>query len=77
MPASPFLEGNDGRQESASDSRETGGVTRGFANNMTLAAMTDGVSLQEGWFTLQGARLKGRPAKRGVYIYNGHKQMIR
>ena len=44
----PFLEGNDGRQESASDSRETGGVTRGFANNMTLAAMTDGVSLQEG-----------------------------
>ena len=154
----PFLEGNDGRQESASDSRETGGVTRGFANNMTLAAMTDGVSLQEGdrlialaeaevrgealvgdsvvymtisgdqqtplsfaierdgeivaltgnvmtfrpdavsgspdkptlisfepvsllpqegWFTLQGTRLKGRPAKRGVYIYNGHKQMIR
>ena len=154
----PFLEGNDGRQESASDSREAGGVTRGFANNMTLAAMTDGVSLQEGdrlialaeaevrgealvgdsvvymtisgdqqtplsfaierdgeivavtgnvmtfranavsgspdkptlisfepvsllpqegWFTLQGARLKGRPARRGVYIYNGHKQMIR
>jgi len=32
---------------------------------------------QEGWFTLQGARLKGRPARRGVYIYNGHKQMIR
>ncbi len=32
---------------------------------------------QQGWYTLQGIRLDGRPSQRGVYIYNGRKQIIR
>ena len=32
---------------------------------------------QEGWYTLQGIRLQSRPTKGGVYIYNGHKRIIR
>ena len=32
---------------------------------------------QEGWYTLQGVRLQSRPTKGGVYIYNGHKRIIR
>ncbi len=35
------------------------------------------VTPQEGWYTLQGIRLQGKPAKSGVYIYNGHKRIIR
>ena len=153
----PYLEVNASILEDVS-SRPTSAMTRGFANNMSLAAITDGVSLQEGdrllalseaevrgeafvgdsvvymtisgdrqtplsfaierdgeivamtgnvmtfqtnavsgspdkptlisfepvsvlpqegWFTLQGAKLKGRPSKSGVYIYNGHKKIIK
>ena len=32
---------------------------------------------QEGWTTLQGIRLPGRPTEKGIYIYNGRKQLIR
>ncbi len=32
---------------------------------------------QEGWTTLQGIKLPGRPATKGIYIYNGKKQFIK
>ena len=32
---------------------------------------------QEGWYTLQGVKLEKRPAKSGVYIYNGRKKVIK
>lgn len=32
---------------------------------------------QEGWYTLQGVRLQSKPVKGGVYIYNGHKRIIK
>ena len=32
---------------------------------------------QEGWYTLQGYKLPGRPAKKGVYIFNGKKKVIK
>lgn len=32
---------------------------------------------QEGWYTLQGIKLQNAPTKSGVYIYNGHKQVIK
>ena len=31
---------------------------------------------QYGWYSLDGIRLKGRPTKKGVYIYNGKKRVI-
>jgi hypothetical protein len=32
---------------------------------------------QDGWYTLQGIKLQKTPTQRGVYIYNGHKQVIK
>ena len=32
---------------------------------------------QHGWYTLQGYKLNGKPSKKGVYIYNGKKQVIK
>ena len=32
---------------------------------------------QQGWYTLQGIRLPKAPTERGVYIYNGRKQLIK
>ena len=32
---------------------------------------------QDGWYTLQGIKLQNTPTQRGVYIYNGHKQVIK
>ena len=32
---------------------------------------------QEGWYTVQGIKLQQAPTQRGVYIYNGHKRVIK
>ena len=32
---------------------------------------------QQGWYTVQGYKLNGKPSRRGVYIYNGKKQVIK
>ena len=32
---------------------------------------------QHGWYTLEGVKLNGKPTRSGVYIYNGHKQVIK
>jgi hypothetical protein len=32
---------------------------------------------QDGWYTLQGVKLQQAPAQRGVYIYNGKKQVVK
>lgn len=31
---------------------------------------------KEGWYTISGIRLKGRPTTKGVYIHNGRKEVI-
>ncbi len=31
----------------------------------------------EGWYTLQGIRLAGRPDRTGIYIHNGQKQIVK
>lgn len=30
----------------------------------------------EGWYTLQGVKLEGKPSQKGIYIYNGKKVMV-
>ena len=32
---------------------------------------------QHGWYTVEGYKLDGKPARKGVYIYNGKKQVIK
>ena len=44
---------------------------------INFATSLDNLLLQQGWFTLQGVKLDTKPAQRGVYIYNGKKQIIK
>ncbi len=32
---------------------------------------------QQGWYTVDGVKLQGKPQRKGVYIYNGKKKVIR
>ncbi|MBQ2589301.1 MAG: hypothetical protein II576_08620, partial [Prevotella sp.] len=32
---------------------------------------------QHGWYTVQGYKLNGKPSRKGIYIYNGKKQVIK
>ena len=32
---------------------------------------------QDGWYSLQGVKLQGKPQQRGVYIHNGKKQVVK
>ena len=32
---------------------------------------------QHGWYTIQGYKLNGKPSRKGIYIYNGKKQIIK
>ena len=50
----------------------------GTANEPTSISFVPAEQLpQEGWTTLQGIKLPGRPTEKGIYIYNGRKQLIK
>ena len=50
----------------------------GTANEPTSISFVPTEQLpQEGWTTLQGIKLPGRPTEKGIYIYNGRKQLIK
>jgi hypothetical protein len=34
-------------------------------------------SLKEGWYTLDGLKLQGKPTAKGIYIHNGRKYIIK
>ena len=50
-------------------SDEAGGAVTGIRN---IAS-----DLQEGWYTVSGVRLNGKPTEKGVYIHNGRKEVVR
>ncbi|WP_146739380.1 leucine-rich repeat domain-containing protein [Pseudoprevotella muciniphila] len=35
------------------------------------------INRNEGWYTINGIRLNGRPTEKGIYIHNGRKEVIR
>ena len=52
-------------------------VDNGTVTNIgTLDTTTGEVSLDE-WYTLDGVRLTGKPTKKGMYINNGKKVVIK
>ena len=53
-------------------SNENGTVTE--IQNVEQKPVT---TLREGWFTLQGTRLNGRPTTKGVYIHNGRTEIAK
>ena len=42
-----------------------------------LDMKTGEVTFDNGWYTLEGIRLSGKPAKHGIYVNNGRKYMIK
>ena len=43
----------------------------------TLNTQTGEISTAEGWYTLSGTRLPGKPSQRGIYINGGKKVIIK
>ena len=43
----------------------------------TLDTRTGEISLDDAWFSLDGHRLSGKPSKKGLYIWNGKKVVIK
>ena len=63
------------------DPEATGIVDALVDADLKSASQESGISnpLQQGdfWFTLDGLRLSGKPATKGIYIHNGHKVVIK
>ena len=47
--------------------------------DLKSASQESGISnpLQQGWFSLDGRRLSGKPAAKGIYFHNGYKVVIK
>lgn len=59
-----------------------GALTIGFADNseatniLSVDSEEKTTDAAEGWYTLQGVKLEGKPTQKGIYIYNGKKVMV-
>ena len=38
---------------------------------------TDETDGNDGWWTLTGVKLDGKPTERGIYLHNGRKEAVR
>ena len=61
-------------------SADSPGLMLAFGDDMTPTAIRITTPSQpqtaESWYTLDGRRLSGKPAQRGVYIHNGRKEVV-
>jgi hypothetical protein len=51
--------------------------TRGEVTAIGTLNTQTGEITTDGWYTLNGTRLNGKPSKRGIYINNGRKIVIK
>ena len=67
--------------ENAGGSSSSPGLLFSFTDdineNNTTDIRTAVINKAEGWYTIGGVRLSGRPTEKGVYIHNGRKEVIR
>ena len=49
----------------------------GSPSEPTTISFTQTDFSQEGWYTLSGIKLSGKPDQKGVYIFNGKKYVIK
>ena len=49
----------------------------GSPSEPTTISFTQNDFSQEGWYTLSGIKLPGKPDQKGVYIFNGKKYVIK
>ena len=60
-----------------------GALTIGFADNseatniLSVDSEEKTTDAAEGWYTLQGVKLEGKPTQKGIYVYNGKKVAIK
>lgn len=58
-------------------------LTIGFADNdeatniLSVDSEEQTTDAADGWYTLQGVKLEGKPTQKGIYIYNGKKVAIK
>ncbi|MBR4925604.1 MAG: BspA family leucine-rich repeat surface protein [Prevotella sp.] len=48
-----------------------------FDDTPTAITIPDAVTTEEEWYTVNGQRLPGRPNKKGIYIVNGRKYVVK
>ena len=65
---------NDVREFILNFGDDTLGIDDAAANSSLFTLHS---SLNEGWYDLNGRKLDGKPAKKGVYIQNGYKVVIK
>ena len=51
--------------------------TNGETTNIVTMDSRTGEITTEGWWTLDGMKLSGKPAKKGLYIHNGRKEVLK
>ena len=71
-----------GELENAGVNNNSPGLLFSFINDIddnTTTGIRTAASAKknEGWYTINGVRLTGRPTEKGVYIHNGRKEVIR
>ena len=70
-----------GELENAGVNSSSPGLLFSFINdideNTTTDIRTAVINRNEGWYTINGVRLNGRPTEKGIYIHNGRKEVIR
>ena len=53
--------------------RDVIGITTGVENGQRNSVKGQ----RDEWYTIDGQKLNGKPAKKGIYIHNGHKRVIK
>ena len=70
-----------GELENAGVNNNSPGLLFSFTNdideNTTTGIRSAVINKNEGWYTINGVRMNGRPTEKGIYIHNGRKEVIR
>ena len=53
------------------------GVTDAFGTGISHTEITETTERAGAWYDMQGRKLNAKPTQKGLYIYNGKKQVIK
>jgi hypothetical protein len=48
----------------------------GISTGIDSGQRSKGIGQRDGWYSIDGRKLNGKPAKKGIYINNGKKAII-
>lgn len=67
----------DLKSEEVARSRGSLGISSDRQTTGIVSQLSHSKAVDQGWYTLTGCRLSGRPTKRGIYLHGGKKQIIK